>query len=155
MRLQADPTVIYGADLNGNDLKSKDMHEPQPFNTYMIDGLPPTAISSPGHAALMAAAQPAATDDIFFVALPDRSGHVFTSTYAAHQKAVKAYWAGQKKEVAKLEQEKAEREAAKATKVSATTVISGGVLLTSPTLVSATAPAMAASPTTKPKASKK
>ncbi|MCP5404627.1 MAG: endolytic transglycosylase MltG [Pseudomonadaceae bacterium] len=93
MKLQADPTVIYGADLKDNDLKSKDMKEDHPFNTYVHAGLPPTPIANPGRAALRAAANPARTDALFFMALPDRSGHVFSRDYATHQKAVKAYWA--------------------------------------------------------------
>lgn len=111
MRLQADPTVIYGAQLNGNDLKGRDMREPHPFNTYMNDGLPPTPIANPGRAALLASADPADTDALFFVALPDRTGHVFTTTYADHQKAVKAYW----------QQRDKEKEAAKKAATSPTT----------------------------------
>lgn len=103
MRLQADPTVIYGAELDGNDLKSRDMREPHPFNTYLNDGLPPTPISNPGRAALLASANPAQTEDLFFMAKPDRSGHVFNVSYAEHEKAVKAYWTeyNKRKEAAK------------------------------------------------------
>lgn len=92
VRLQSDPTVIYGADLMGNDIRKKDLTEDQPFNTYMHAGLPPTAIANPGRAALQATAHPAVTNAIFFMAMPDRSGHVFSVNYADHQKAVKAYW---------------------------------------------------------------
>lgn len=99
MKLQSDPTVMYGADLGGtNDIKKKDLTEPQPFNTYVYVGLPPTPISNPGRAALRAVAVPDAVPYLFFVAKPDRSGHVFATTYAEHQKNVKAYWAGQKKD---------------------------------------------------------
>jgi UPF0755 protein len=107
MRLQADPTVIYGAELDGNDLKTRDMREPHPFNTYLNDGLPPTPIANPGRAALQAAANPAQTDVLFFVAKPDRTGHVFTTTYAEHQKAVKAYWNQRDKEAKQSKQEAA------------------------------------------------
>ena len=92
MRLQSDPTVMYGADINGNDIKGKDLREDNPFNTYTNEGLPPTPIANPGRAALQAVAHPATTQALFFMAKPDRSGHVFSSTYAEHQKAVKAYW---------------------------------------------------------------
>lgn len=92
MRLQSDPTVMYGAEIDGNDIKGKDLREDNPFNTYTNAGLPPTPIANPGRAALMAAGRPAVTDALFFMAKPDRSGHVFTATYAEHQKAVKAYW---------------------------------------------------------------
>lgn len=92
MKLQADPTVIYGAELEGNNIRSKDLQEDHPFNTYKHEGLPPTPIANPGRAALLAAARPAVSDALFFMALPDRSGHVFSRDYATHQKAVKAYW---------------------------------------------------------------
>lgn len=92
MKLQADPTVIYGADLQNNDIRRKDLEEDHPFNTYKHQGLPPTPIANPGRAALLAAARPALSDALFFMALPDRSGHVFSRDYATHQKAVKAYW---------------------------------------------------------------
>ncbi|MFZ2586899.1 MAG: endolytic transglycosylase MltG [Alphaproteobacteria bacterium] len=92
MLLQSDPTVMYGADMVGNDITSKELKEANPFNTYQNKGLPPTPIANPGRAALQAAARPASTEALFFMAKPDRSGHVFTTTYAEHQKAVKAYW---------------------------------------------------------------
>ena len=92
MKLQSDPTVMYGAELDGNDIKGKDLREDNPFNTYTNAGLPPTPIANPGRAALQAVARPATTNALFFMAKPDRTGHVFTATYAEHQKAVKAYW---------------------------------------------------------------
>lgn len=92
MRLQADPTIIYGAQLDGNTIRTRDIREPHPFNTYTNHGLPPTPIANPGRAALLASANPAKTEELFFVSLPDRSGHVFTKTYAEHKKAVEAYW---------------------------------------------------------------
>lgn len=92
MKLQSDPTVMYGADLVNNDIRSKDLREEQPFNTYVYAGLPPTPIANPGKAALMAAARPASTDALFFVADPSRTGHIFSKTYAEHQKYVKNYW---------------------------------------------------------------
>lgn len=93
MRLQSDPTVMYGADTLGEGrLKRKDLTEPQPFNTYLFAGLPPTPISNPGRAALMAVARPAQTKALFFVADPSLTMHVFSETYAEHTKNVKRYW---------------------------------------------------------------
>ena len=92
MKLQADPTVIYGAAFDGN-LRKKDLTEAHPFNTYMYAGLPPTPIANPGRAALRAVANPASTDALFFMADPSRTLHVFAKTYAEHQKNVARYWA--------------------------------------------------------------
>lgn len=92
MKLQSDPTVMYGAELMGNDIRSKDLREEQPFNTYVYAGLPPTPIANPGLAALRAAARPASTEALFFVADPSRTMHVFSKTYEEHQKHVKNYW---------------------------------------------------------------
>jgi UPF0755 protein len=100
MRLQSDPTVMYGAEeLSDGRLKRKDLTEPQPFNTYLFAGLPPTPISNPGRAALMAVAQPAQTKALFFVADPSLTMHVFSETYEEHVKNVKRYW----KDVKKIE----------------------------------------------------
>ncbi len=93
MRLQSDPTVMYGADmLDEGRLKRKDLTEPHPFNTYLFAGLPPTPIANPGRAALMAVAKPAQTKALFFVADPSLTMHVFSETYAEHTKNVKRYW---------------------------------------------------------------
>lgn len=93
MRLQSDPTVMYGAEvLSDGRLKRKDLTEPQPFNTYLFAGLPPTPISNPGRAALMAVARPAQTKALFFVADPSLTMHVFSETYEEHQRNVKRYW---------------------------------------------------------------
>ena len=101
MRLQSDPTVMYGAEeLSDGRLKKKDLTEPQPFNTYMFAGLPPTPISNPGRAALMAAARPAQTKALFFVADPSLTMHVFSDTYEEHVKNVKRYWKDVKKTTA-------------------------------------------------------
>ncbi len=93
MRLETDPTVIYGmgSTYNGN-IRRRDLDTDTPYNTYTRDGLPPTPISMPGRAALQAAAHPAPGDALFFVAVGDGSGrHVFTRTYAEHQTAVADY----------------------------------------------------------------
>ncbi len=93
MRLETDPTVIYGmgSAYTGN-IRRRDLDTDTPYNTYTRDGLPPTPISMPGRAALQAAAHPAPGDALFFVAVGDGSGrHVFTRTYAEHQSAVADY----------------------------------------------------------------
>lgn len=94
MKLQSDPTVIYGAELDGR-LRKKDLTEPHPFNTYVFAGLPPTPIANPGRAALHAAVQPETGGNmLYFVADPSRTMHIFSATYDEHQKHVQAYWKG-------------------------------------------------------------
>jgi UPF0755 protein len=85
MKLQTDPTVIYGlVDFDG-DLKRSHLADPHLYNTYVHQGLPPGPICSPGKAALMAVLWPAATDDLFFVARGDGTGaHEFCATYECH-----------------------------------------------------------------------
>ena len=93
MRLQTDPTVIYGigAGFDGN-IRRSDLQTDTPYNTYTRDGLPPTPIAMPGAAALRAATQPADGDALYFVAIGDGSGrHVFSRTYAEHNAAVRDY----------------------------------------------------------------
>lgn len=93
MRLQTDPTVIYGIgkDFNGN-LTRKDLRTSTPYNTYTIQGLPPTPIAMPGRAAIRAALHPADGDELFFVAtgLGDGS-HKFSVTVEQHNAAVAEY----------------------------------------------------------------
>lgn len=90
MKLQSDPTVIYGAEGYGGDIRRKDLKDENPFNTYIYAGLPPTPIANPGKAALMAAAHPVSSDELFFVADATRTGHMFSATYEQHLKYVKA-----------------------------------------------------------------
>lgn len=93
MRLETDPTVIYGmgSAYSGN-IRRRDLDTDTPYNTYTRDGLPPTPIAMPGRDALQATAHPASGDALFFVAVGDGSGrHVFTRTYAEHQSAVAEY----------------------------------------------------------------
>jgi UPF0755 protein len=93
MRLETDPTIIYGmgANYRGN-IHSGDMTADTPYNTYIHAGLPPTPIAMPGMAALQAVAHPAPGDALFFVAIGDGSGrHLFASTYAEHQANVARY----------------------------------------------------------------
>jgi UPF0755 protein len=93
MRLQTDPTVIYGigVDFNGN-LTRRDLRTDTPYNTYTRRGLPPTPIALPGKAAIHAALHPAAGNELFFVAtgLGDGS-HKFSETKAEHDAAVQEY----------------------------------------------------------------
>ncbi|HEI8865371.1 endolytic transglycosylase MltG [Serratia sp. AKBS12] len=91
MRLQTDPTVIYGMGegYNGN-ISRKDLETPTPYNTYVINGLPPTPIAMPSQASLEAAAHPAKTPYLYFVA-DGKGGHTFTTNLANHNKAVRLY----------------------------------------------------------------
>ena len=91
MRLQTDPTVIYGlgASFDGN-LRKADLQEDSPFNTYTHAGLPPTPIAMPGRAALLAAVQPVASKALYFVARGDGSSQ-FSATLDEHNRAVNTY----------------------------------------------------------------
>jgi UPF0755 protein len=91
MKLQSDPTIIYGLvggkGTLGRPIKRSEITQPSPYNTYVIEGLPPGPIANPGRASLEAAANPARTRDLFFVA-DGTGGHSFTETYEQHQKNV-------------------------------------------------------------------
>ena len=91
MKLQTDPTVIYGMgeSYNGN-IRKKDLETMTPYNTYMIDGLPPTPIAMVSESALQAVAHPAKTDFYYFVA-DGSGGHKFTRNLNEHNKAVQEY----------------------------------------------------------------
>lgn len=91
MRLQTDPTIIYGlgASFDGN-LRRIDLQTDGPYNTYTRAGLPPTPIALPGRASLMAAVQPASTRALYFVARGDGSSH-FSETLSEHNDAVRRY----------------------------------------------------------------
>jgi UPF0755 protein len=91
MRLQSDPTIIYGlvggkATL-GRPILRSEIEQPTPYNTYVIDGLPPGPIANPGRASLEAAAKPARTKELYFVA-DGSGGHAFSETYEQHQRNV-------------------------------------------------------------------
>jgi UPF0755 protein len=91
MKLQSDPTIIYGlvggkGSLGRGILKSE-ISQPTPYNTYVIEGLPPGPIANPGRASIEAAANPARTKELFFVA-DGTGGHTFSETYDVHQKGV-------------------------------------------------------------------
>src|SRR3981189_1249343 len=91
IKLQSDPTIIYGLvggkGTLGRPIKRSEITQPSPYNTYVIEGLPPGPIANPGRASLEAAATPARTRDLFFVA-DGTGGHTFTETYDQHQKNV-------------------------------------------------------------------
>ncbi|MBT1513889.1 endolytic transglycosylase MltG [Bradyrhizobium sp. SRL28] len=91
IKLQSDPTIIYGLvggkGTLGRPIKRSEITQPSPYNTYVIEGLPPGPIANPGRASLEAAANPARTRDLFFVA-DGTGGHAFTETYDQHQKNV-------------------------------------------------------------------
>jgi UPF0755 protein len=102
MRLQADPTVIYGlgAAYDG-DLHAVDLRTDGPYNTYTRAGLPPTPIALPGAAAIGATAHPQATDALYFVASGSGDGsHVFSATLQQHNAAVAEYLARQRRRAA-------------------------------------------------------
>jgi UPF0755 protein len=106
MRLQSDPTVIYGIvggqGTLGRPLSRADLGQKTQHNTYQIEGLPPTPICNPGRPALEASLNPAATNDIFFVA-DGAGGHVFSDTLKEHNAAVA--------NLRKIEQERAKKAA--------------------------------------------
>ena len=88
--LQTDPTVIYGIKNFDGNITRKHLRTPTPYNTYMIRGLPPGPIASPGLAALEAAVRPATTKYLYFVARGD-GGHQFSKTLKEHNAAVRKY----------------------------------------------------------------
>ncbi|MET3925866.1 endolytic transglycosylase MltG [Devosia sp. 2618] len=97
MRLQSDPTIIYGITKGqttlGRGIRRSEIEAKTPYNTYQINGLPPTPIANPGIDALKAVANPDTHDYIYFVAkgATPREGHVFAETYAEHQQNVAQY----------------------------------------------------------------
>jgi len=109
MKLQSDPTVIYGIAGSqgslGRSLTRADLEQKTPHNTYQIDGLPPTPICNPGRSAIQATLNPATTSDLYFVA-DGNGGHVFSDTLKRHNVAV-SNWR-------KLEREMRARKAAEA-----------------------------------------
>jgi UPF0755 protein len=95
MRLQSDPTVIYGlGETYSGDIRTRDLHGDTPYNTYTRAGLPPTPIALPGAGSLEAATQPDDSGALFFVATGEPDGsHYFSKTLAEHAAAVKRYLA--------------------------------------------------------------
>lgn len=94
MRLQTDPTVIYGMGLHySGDIRSKDLSTDTPYNTYTRKGLPPTPIAMTSIESIIASAHPKDGKALYFVA-NNRGGHYFSDTYEQHQKAVKDFLKG-------------------------------------------------------------
>ena len=94
MRLQTDPTVIYGITLGksvlGRGLRRSELKASTPYNTYVINGLPPTPIANPGRAAIEATLNPATTKELYFVA-DGSGGHAFSETLKQHNRNVAAW----------------------------------------------------------------
>jgi UPF0755 protein len=114
MRLQTDPSVIYGITQGqgplGRGLTKAELNAKTAYNTYQIDGLPPGPIANPGTAALEAVAHPAQTNYLYFVAkgTDPSDGHLFAATYAEHRKNVAQYRKAEDEEARQeLEQEQA------------------------------------------------
>jgi UPF0755 protein len=101
MRLQSDPTIIYGLvggkGTLGRSLTRDDVERPTPYNTYTIDGLPPGPIANPGRASLEAVANPSRTKELYFVA-DGTGGHVFAASYDEHLKNVSRWRQYQKEQ---------------------------------------------------------
>jgi UPF0755 protein len=91
MKLQSDPTIIYGLvggkGTLGRPIMRSEIEQPTPYHTYVIEGLPPGPIANPGRAALEAVANPARTKELYFVA-DGTGGHTFSETLDQHQKSV-------------------------------------------------------------------
>ena len=109
MRLQSDPTIVYGLvggkGTLGRGILRSEIEKPTPYNTYTIDGLPPGPIANPGRAALEAVANPSRTNDLYFVA-DGSGGHVFAETLAQHAANV-ARWRQIEKDKAAAEVDRA------------------------------------------------
>ena len=101
MRLDSDPTIVYGLVSGkgtlGRSITKADLNQSTPYNTYIIDGLPPGPICNPGKAALEAVAKPTRSKDLYFVA-DGTGGHAFAETLDQHQKNV-ARWRQIEKDV--------------------------------------------------------
>ena len=102
MRLQSDPTIVYGlfggkGKPSDRPIYRSDIDKPTPYNTYVINGLPPTPIANPGRASLEAVANPSKTEDLYFVA-DGTGGHVFATTLEEHNENVARWRALEKKQ---------------------------------------------------------
>ena len=104
MRLQSDPTIIYGIvggqGVLGRSITKTDIESKSPYNTYQINGLPPGPICNPGKSAILAALHPAKTNDLYFVA-DGTGGHAFSETLKEHNSAVQKWRAVEKQAKAK------------------------------------------------------
>jgi UPF0755 protein len=93
MKLQSDPTIIYGITKGyplGRGIRESELQADTPYNTYAITGLPPTPICNPGKDSIAAVLNPAASSDLYFVA-NGKGGHVFSSSMAQHERNVVAW----------------------------------------------------------------
>lgn len=93
MKLQSDPTIIYGLTKGvplGRGIRQSELDKATPYNTYVIPGLPPTPIANPGKASLAAVMNPAQTEDLYFVA-DGTGGHAFAATLAEHEANVRKW----------------------------------------------------------------
>ncbi|PKQ01584.1 MAG: endolytic transglycosylase MltG, partial [Alphaproteobacteria bacterium HGW-Alphaproteobacteria-12] len=94
MRLQSDPTIIYGLvggrGALGRPIRRSELDRLTPYNTYLVDGLPPGPICNPGRASLEAVLNPPDTDELYFVA-DGTGGHAFSRTLAEHQQRVREW----------------------------------------------------------------
>ena len=90
MRLESDPTIIYGLKNYDGNIRKSDIRRPHPWNTYVIPALPPTPIAGPGVEAIDGVLWPTTTKALFFVAMGDGTHH-FSETYAEHSRAVDRY----------------------------------------------------------------
>ncbi|MDL1951892.1 endolytic transglycosylase MltG, partial [Acidobacteria bacterium ACD] len=112
MRLQSDPTIIYGifggSGMRDHPITQEELERPNPYNTYKIDGLPPTPIGNPGRASIEAVLKPAKTKDLYFVA-DGTGGHIFAASLAEHNSNV-VKWRKIEREI--RARQKAEAEAA-------------------------------------------
>lgn len=117
MRLQSDPTIIYGLvggqGSLGRPILQSELDKKTEYNTYQIDGLPPTPIANPGREAIIATLQPAETTDLYFVA-DGTGGHAFSATLKEHNNNV-AKWRKVQRQLAEEAKKKAEAAAAAAT----------------------------------------
>ena len=93
MRLESDPTVIYGLDDYNGNITRENLEDPTPYNTYTIRGLPPGPISNCGVKAIRAALYPADTKYLYFVSKRDGT-HYFSTNFKEHERAVRKYQLG-------------------------------------------------------------
>ncbi|NTV12740.1 MAG: endolytic transglycosylase MltG [Desulfobulbaceae bacterium] len=91
MKLQTDPTVIYGLTAFTGNLTKKDLQTPSPYNTYLIPGLPPGPIANPGRAAIEAVMAPAPNGDYYYFVSKNDGSHYFSRSLAEHNRAVSKY----------------------------------------------------------------
>ena len=135
MKLQSDPTIIYGLSGGkgtlGRPIQKTEIQQMTPYNTYTMKGLPPTPIANPGRAALEAVLRPAKTSDLYFVA-DGTGGHTFSETYDDHKKGV-GEWRIIEKEIREKQAAAAKAEAEKQAAAASTSVAATAVAAAGPT----------------------